>query len=93
MQEETSNVCREVETLQKDQKKVLEGQPSGVVVGFTCSTSTAWGLGIWIPGSDYTLLIRPCCGGVPYTKYRKIGMDVNSGTIFLTKKKRKEKKY
>ena len=40
----------------------------------------------------YTLLIKPCFGGVPHTKWRKIGTDVSSGTVFLTKKKRKEKK-
>ena len=35
-------------------------------------------------------LIKPCCGGVPRTKQRKIGPDVTSGTIFLTKKKEEE---
>ena len=34
----------------------------------------------------YTLLIKPCCGGIPHTKQRNIGSDVSSVTIFLTKK-------
>ena len=39
----------------------------------------------------YTLLIKPCCGGIPYTKYRKIGTDVSSVPIFFTKKNEREK--
>ena len=34
----------------------------------------------------YTLLIKPCCGGIPHTKQRKISTDVSSGTIFLKQK-------
>src|SRR3712207_8551795 len=34
----------------------------------------------------YTLLIKPCCGGVPQTKWRKVGTDVTSGTILLKQK-------
>ena len=38
----------------------------------------------------YTQLIKPHCGGVLYTKQRKIGMDVSSVTIFLSSKKTKK---
>ena len=49
----------------------------------------------WLPGvhefrswvQTYTVLIKPCCGGIPYTKQRKVGIDVSSGPIFLTHKK------
>ena len=63
-----------------------------IVVKFTCSALTAWGSQVWIQVRTYILLIKPCCGGVPYTKERKIGTDVSSGPIFLTKKKKKKKK-
>ena len=34
----------------------------------------------------YTPLIKPCCGRDPtYKKQRKIGTDVSSGSVFLTK--------
>ena len=39
----------------------------------------------------YTLLIKPCCGGIPHTKKRKIGTDVSSGPIFLTKIKKQKR--
>ena len=32
----------------------------------------------------YAPLIKPCSGGVPHTKQRKMGTDFSSGTIFLT---------
>ena len=32
------------------------------------------------------MLIKPCCGSVPHTKWRMIGTDVSSGTIFLRQK-------
>ena len=31
-------------------------------------------------------LVRLCCGGIPYTKWRKIATDVNSVTIYLKEK-------
>ena len=37
----------------------------------------------------YTLLIKPCCGGIPDTKRRKAGSPVSSETKFLAKKKKR----
>ena len=34
----------------------------------------------------YTPLLKPCCGVILHTKQRKIGTDVSSRPIFLTKK-------
>lgn len=31
---------------------------------------------------------QPCCGGIPRTKWGKVGTDVGSGCIFLIKKKK-----
>ena len=61
------------------------GQPGGIIVKFTYSTSVAQvhRLGSWV--QTYTPLIKPCCGGIPHTKQRKISTDVSSGPIFLTK--------
>ena len=39
-----------------------------------------------------TLLVKPCCGGIPQTKQRKIGTDVSPRLIFLTKKKRERER-
>uniref|UniRef100_A0A8C4KTY7 Transmembrane protein 131 n=1 Tax=Equus asinus asinus TaxID=83772 RepID=A0A8C4KTY7_EQUAS len=39
----------------------------------------------------YTPLIKPGCGSMAYAKQRKIGTDVSSRPIFLTKKKKKKK--
>ena len=33
---------------------------------------------------------QPRCGGDPYIKWRKIGTDVSSGLIFLSRKRKKE---
>ena len=46
----------------------------------------AQGWGIQILWRTYTPLIKPCCGGIPHTKQRKIGTGVSSGQIFLTKR-------
>ena len=59
----------------------------------------SWHTPLWRPGvcrfrsqaQTYTPLIKPCCAGVPHTKQRKIGADVSSGPIFLTKKPQKLK--
>ena len=64
------------------------GQPSGVVVKFVISTLVAWDSLVRILGWTYTLLIKPCCCGIPYTKQRKMGTDVSSGTIFVIKKRK-----
>ena len=44
------------------------------------------GFGSW--ARTYTQLIKPCCGSVPHIKWRNLGTDVSSRTVFLTKKKR-----
>ena len=41
----------------------------------------------WAP--TYMPLIKPSCGSVPHTEWRKIGTDVSSGTTFLTKEKKR----
>ena len=61
------------------------------MVKFACSALVALGSQVWIPGADLAQLIKPCCGSVPHTKQRKIGTDVSSGPIFLTKKKKEKK--
>ena len=53
-----------------------------------CYALVARGSRVQIPVQTYAPLIKPCCDGVPHTKWRKIGTDVSSGPIFLTKKKR-----
>ena len=50
---------------------------------------------VWIPGMDLHHL-KPCCSGIPRIKQRRIGTDVNSRLIFLSKKGKKRfyfKKY
>ena len=65
----------------------MRGQPQDIVVKFVHSCLVAQGLQVWILGVDlYTIHHAMLCG-VPHTKWRKIGTDVSSGTIFLTKKK------
>ena len=66
---------------------IIMHQPGGVVVKFVRSASAGLGSWVQILGIDPTLLIKPSCGGILYTKQRKSGTDVSSGPIFLTKKK------
>ena len=56
------------------------------MIKLMCSTSEALGSWVWIQAQSYTQLIKPCCGGIPHTKQRKIGTDVSSGTISLKHK-------
>ena len=56
------------------------------MVKFTCSAAMARGLWVQILGWNYAALIKPCCGGVTYTKKWKTGTDVSSGIIFLKQK-------
>ena len=51
----------------------------------TRSTSVAWGLPVWIPGADMALLGKT--HAVEWNG-RKMGMDVCSGPVFLSKKRR-----
>ena len=46
------------------------------------------GLGSWVLIPDAELHPhQPCCGGNPHIKERKVGTDVSSGLIFLSKNK------
>ena len=42
------------------------GQPSGMVVNFTCSASAAQGSQVWIPSVDLAPLVKPHCGSIPH---------------------------
>ena len=53
------------------------GQPSSIVVKFTCSAVAAWGWQVRISGMDLAPLVESCCGSIPHTKYRKVGTDVS----------------
>ena len=72
-------------------RQILREKRAGLVVQWVSSCAlllwpTAHGFGsqVW----TYVLLIKPCCGGVPHRKQRKMGTDISSGTIFLSKKRR-----
>ena len=68
------------------------------------ASPVAWWLGsralLWQPGIcgfgsrawTYIPLIKPSCCSIPYTKWRKIGTDLSSGPISLTKTKQKKTK-
>ena len=51
--------------------------PRGILVKSACSALVAWGL------QARSLGIKACYGGILHTKWRRIGTDVNSATIFL----------
>ena len=73
------------------EKQKGRGQPSGVVVTFTCSASAAWGLRVWILGPDLHIAHQTMLWWHPtYKKQKRIGTDLNSRTIFLKRKKRRE---
>ena len=59
------------------------------MVGFARSTLVARVHGFRSRHGSYMLVLKPCCGSVPHIKLRKVGTDVSSGPIFLTKKKLK----
>ena len=92
MQTGAATVKNSMEISQKIKNRSTRAQPGGIVVEFVHS---AWwprvqGFGSW--EQTYTLLIKPCCDGIPHTKWRKIGTDVSSGPNFFTKKKKETKK-
>ena len=64
------------------------GQPHGKAVKFAHSASAAQGslFGSWV--RTYALLVKPCCGSHPTYKVEEMGMDVSSGPVFLSKKRR-----
>ena len=62
---------------------------AGPVVQWISLCAPLWQPGVHGFGSQawtYTLLIKSCCGGIPHSTQRKMGTDVSSGAIFLTKK-------
>ena len=66
---------------------ISRGRPSGAVVKFAHSASELQGLLVWIPGVDMVLLVKPCYGRrTKYIDWRKMGTDVSSGPVFLSKK-------
>ena len=68
--------------------KLFEGQ-AWWCSGWLCAPFSWPGVhGFRSQSWTYTSSIRPCRGGMPYTKGRKIGTDVSSVTIFFTKKKK-----
>ena len=71
------------------QKRKAWGWPGAAAVKRARSTSAARGSPVQILGSD----IAPCGKshaviGVPHIKHGKMGMDVSSGPVFLSKKRR-----
>ena len=53
--------------------KAHQGRPRGSVLKCTHSALVAWGLQVWIPGADMTLLGKPCCGKRPTYKVEEDG--------------------
>ena len=63
------------------------GRPGGAAVKFARCTSVARGSMFWIPHVDMALLGKShAVVGIPHIKWRKMGMDVSSGPVFLSKK-------
>ena len=68
--------------------KYYWGRPGGAALKFARSASVAQGSPVWIPGADMALFGKPCCGRHPTYKVEEDGMDVSSGPVFLSKKRR-----
>ena len=64
------------------------GPPGGTALKFARSALVARRSLVWILDADMSLLGKPCCGRHPLYKVRKMGMDVSSGPVFLSKKRR-----
>ena len=82
--------CNPPANLNLSQNKKL-GPAWCVVVKFTRSVRRPRVYGFRSQARTYTSL-KPCCGGIPPTKERKIVTDVSSATLFLTKKEKILKK-
>ena len=68
------------------------GRPGGVVVKFACSASAAQVSWVWILATDLlTARQAMLWWHRTYEKQRKIGTDVSSWPIFLTKKEKRER--
>ena len=65
------------------------GLPDGAAVKLARSALAAQGSPVWIPGADVAPLGKShAVVGVPHIKWRKMGTDVSSGPVFLSKKRR-----
>ena len=64
------------------------GGPGGTVVECACSALVARGSLVRIRVQTWHHLAHHAVVGVPPIKYKKMGMDVSSGPIFLSKKRR-----
>ena len=71
-------------------KNSIRGQPSGAAVKFTHSTFVVQGSPVWILGADLCISCQIILwqAGVPYIKWRKMGTDISSEPVFLSKKRR-----
>ena len=63
------------------------GWPGGIVVKFAHSASVAWGLWVWISGTDLAPLVSHAVAA-SHIKQRKIGTDVSLVTVFLKQKEK-----
>ena len=48
--------------------KIFRGQPGGIVVKFTHSTSAAQDSQVWITGADPAPLVKTRYSGIPHAK-------------------------
>ena len=72
------------------QKRYIRVLPSGAAVKFARSASRRpWGSPVRLLGVDMAPLGKNhAVAGIPRIKQRKMGMDVSSGPVFLSKKRR-----
>ena len=71
--------------MKKSNKFFIRGWPGGVAVKFACSTLAAKGSQVRIPGADLHTAYEAM---FPHIKQRKMGIDLSSGPIFFSKKRR-----
>ena len=64
------------------------GQPGGIMVKFACSTLVAQGLQVQIPGTDPQTAHQVLLRQQSHIKWKEIGTDVSSVTIFLKQKEK-----
>ena len=73
----------------KTKLKYLKFRGTGLVAWWLSLHTLVWRPGILRFRSlawNYALLVKPCCGSIPYTEWSNVGRDVSSGTIFLKQK-------